>query len=119
VEGSRSSGKSALPANHFPDRFALDPSWLGSESARFAFVMRFEPHDPSTRFEGARACTVGAFHERMPMDRRHRQACGEQVQPTDALLEVRVHGRLSDVTPMRYTGNLTSFAGPLDQARER
>jgi hypothetical protein len=58
------SGKSALPANHFPDRFALDPSWLGSESVRFAFVMRFEPQDPTTRFEGARACTVGTFHER-------------------------------------------------------
>ena len=58
------SGKSALPANHFPDRFALDPSWLGSESAGFAFVMRFEPQDPTTRFEGARACTVGTFHER-------------------------------------------------------
>jgi hypothetical protein len=40
VEGSRSSGNSVLPANHFPDRFALDPSWRGHESARFAFVMR-------------------------------------------------------------------------------
>ncbi len=62
--GQSMSGKSALPANHFPDRFALDPSWFGIGSSRFAFVVRLEPQDPTMWFEGARRGTIGTFHER-------------------------------------------------------
>jgi hypothetical protein len=78
------SGKSALPANHFPDRFALDPSWLGSESAGFAFVMRFEPQDPTTWFEGTRACTGGAFHERNATIQKTREINGNHFVETAA-----------------------------------
>ncbi len=50
--------------DNIPDRINPRPSWFGIGSIRFAFVVRLEPQDPSTRFEGARACTVGTFHER-------------------------------------------------------
>src|SRR2546427_5771999 len=54
----------SLPADNIPDRINPCPS-SGSRWVRsFAFVMRFEPQDPTTWFEGARASTVGAFHER-------------------------------------------------------
>ena len=58
-------------------------------------------------------------HFCMLMDSGHRQAGRQQIQPPDALLEGRVHGRRAAVAAMRHTGHLTSFAGPLDEARER
>src|SRR5437899_10935173 len=52
-----------LSSNHFPGGFPLSPSLSGIGSIRFAFVVRLEPQDPTTRFEGARCPTVGTFYQ--------------------------------------------------------
>ena len=49
-----------------------------------------------SRFAAERRAAT-CSHLGMLMDRGHRQARGEQIQPTDALLEGRVHGRLSAI----------------------
>ncbi len=43
----------------------------------------------------------------MFMDCSHREAREEQIQPTNALLEGGVHGRLAAVAATRPTSNLT------------
>ena len=62
--------------DNIPDRINPRPSWFGIGSIRFAFVVRLEPQDPSTRFEGARACTVGTFHERNATVQKTREING-------------------------------------------
>src|SRR5258708_87283 len=47
----------------------------------------------------------------MLMDSGHGQASGEQIEPTNALLEGRVHGRLSSIGAKRDTSDLTKLAG--------
>src|SRR5207247_5455923 len=55
----------------------------------------------------------------MLMDRGHRQARGEQIQPTNALLESRVHGGLSCIGAKRDTGDLPQLLCSPNQPRER
>ena len=52
----------------------------------------------------------------MLTDGGHRQASGQQIQPTDTRLEGRVQGGLADVAAMRHTGDLAAAAGSASPA---
>ncbi len=53
------------------------------------------------------------------MDRGHRQAREEQIQPTNALLESRVHGGRTTIDAKRDTGDLPQLLRSPNQPRER
>ena len=58
-------------------------------------------------------------HLRMFSNCGHREASREKIEPTDALLECRVHRRLSDIGAKRNAGDLTQFTGPPNQPPQR
>lgn len=54
-------------------------------------------------------------HLGMLLDGSHRQARGEQIQPTDTLLESRVHRRRTMIATIRHTGDLAELSGSPNQ----
>src|SRR6266571_3741592 len=54
----------SLPTDNIPDRINPCPSSGSRWDLRFAFVMRFEPQNPTMRFESTRRGTIRAFHKR-------------------------------------------------------
>src|SRR5579863_7600044 len=54
----------SLPTDNIPDRINPCPSSGSPWDLRFAFVMRFEPQNPTMRFESTRCGTIRAFHKR-------------------------------------------------------
>jgi hypothetical protein len=58
-------------------------------------------------------------HFCMLMDGGHRQAGRQQIQPPDALLEGRVHGRLARISAQRNTSDLPQRAGAPHQPPQR
>src|SRR5260370_18630686 len=54
----------SVPTDNIPDRINPCPSSGSRWDLRFAFVMRFEPQNPTMRFESTRRGTIRAFHKR-------------------------------------------------------
>src|SRR5712691_6282026 len=58
--------QSSLAVDDIPDQVDPRPSSGGRPCLRIALVVRLEPQDPTTRFEGARAGAVGTFYQCHP-----------------------------------------------------